>query len=561
MNGKTNPKENTMKKNIFPILLTLAMILGITSCQHPEELLPSTSRNGINGITASFPNDDRDENAFTSEVDYANHVITVVVPYNYPKNSNNVITKEHLKDMIVKANLDDNVYVTPKLLRMDLSKENNITIIDQVKNKIDYKVIAEIRKSDKCEITEFSLSTLNLTGVIDNTNKTISIISLETLGNVLADVSISHGATISPDPRTTELNYDVEQELTVTAQNGTTQAVYTVRKTIPEKVAAGIRGGSGKLLWARKLTDVGITTPHITGGIAALQDYLVLNTRGINSYYLDAKTGENAGTLDISSIAGGLTNFYNTADDDDNILICNLAPNAGPDFKIWRVNGISSTPQEFISWNTGGLPIGRKMSIKGSINKNAIITATIHAAPARFARWQVVNGSLVSQTPDIVAVNGVAWTTNADVVYTQADDVSSDYFASFYGSPYMFTRFDGNTNSIKAQGTAISANWIPNAVDYVEFNNVPYALHNSVNSFTWGSDDSIYLYDLSTGGLSTLIKVCDSGIYGGKNLGVANANGTGDVAFKVSENGYYLYVYFMFTNGYVVCTQFDCIDM
>ena len=57
------------------------------------------------------------------------------------------------------------------------------------------------------------------------------------------------------------------------------------------------------------------------------------------------------------------------------------------------------------------------------------------------------------------------------------------------------------------------------------------------------------------------IKVCDSGIYGAKALGEQNPNGTGDVAFGVSKDGYYLYAYFMFTNGYVVCAQFDCIDM
>jgi len=561
MNGKINLNLKTMKKNIFSLLLTLTMVVGFTSCQDPEELLPSLSRNGINSITASFTNDDRDENQFTSEVDYTNHIITIVIPYNYPENSANVITKDDLKDMIVRANLDDNVFITPKLLRMDLSKENNIVITDQVKKKLDYKIIAEIRKSNKCEITKFDLTSLNLSGIVDNTNKVISIISLDNLGSVIADVTISHGATMSPDPRTTALNYDQDQEITVTAQNGTDQTVYTVKKTIPAKVDAGIRSGSGKILWARKLIDVGITSPHITGGIAVTQDYVVLNTRGINSFYLDAKTGENAGTVNISSIYGGVQNFYNTADDDDNIFICNLVPNAGPDFKIWKVDNVNATPVEYISWNSGGLAIGRKFSIKGSIDKDAIITATIHTAPARFARWQVINGTLVSQTPDIITVNGVTWSTNADVIYTEANNVNSDYFASFYGSPYAFALMDGTTNTLKKQGAGISSNWIPNAVDYIVFNNTPYALHNSVNSFTWGGDDSIYLYDLSAGGLDNLIPVCDSNTYGGKALGVANANGTGDVAFKQSETGYYLYVYFMFTNGYVVCVQYDCIDM
>jgi hypothetical protein len=40
-----------------------------------------------------------------------------------------------------------------------------------------------------------------------------------------------------------------------------------------------------------------------------------------------------------------------------------------------------------------------------------------------------------------------------------------------------------------------------------------------------------------------------------------NGNGTGDVAFVQSADGFFLYAYFMFTNGYIVCVQFDCVDM
>jgi hypothetical protein len=41
----------------------------------------------------------------------------------------------------------------------------------------------------------------------------------------------------------------------------------------------------------------------------------------------------------------------------------------------------------------------------------------------------------------------------------------------------------------------------------------------------------------------------------------ANTNGTADVALAQSADGFFLYVYFMFTNGYIVGVQFDCIDI
>ena len=52
-----------------------------------------------------------------------------------------------------------------------------------------------------------------------------------------------------------------------------------------------------------------------------------------------------------------------------------------------------------------------------------------------------------------------------------------------------------------------------------------------------------------------------NGNYGGKAAGVQNANGTSDVALRVSADGYYLYIYFMFTNGYVGCIRCDCLDL
>ena len=109
---------------------------------------------------------------------------------------------------------------------------------------------------------------------------------------------------------------------------------------MPNKVDRGIRNGSGKVLWSKRLqSDLGITALHLTTSLAVINDYVVLNTRNEAGIYLDRKTGEKVGTMpNMGSIIGGLTNFFATADDGDNILICNLAPNAGT-YKIWRING------------------------------------------------------------------------------------------------------------------------------------------------------------------------------------------------------------------------------
>lgn len=538
---------------------TALLLLGVVGCQSPEDLTPSVSRAGINSLTASFPDDDSDENVFSSEIDYNSHVITVVVPYNYPLTSYNVVTMDMLSKMRVKANLDDNVYLTPGLLYMDLSKENMITITDQSKKKSEYKVVAEIRKSAQCLLTKYNIPSAGLSGVIDDVNNVVSLITLEDLGEATADITVSHGATITPDPSQTAINHDVEFELTVTAQNGVNKKTYTVKKAIPEKTELGMRANSRKLMFAKKLVDIGIPSNNNTTGLAVVDNYVVINTRAQNSVYIDGKTGEVAGTMDISSIMGGVTNFYHTSDDNGNILICNLTQNAGPTFTIWKKKGIDGALETYIQYPTDK-QMGRKISIAGSLDGDAIITAGFHNATGTFARWQVVGGQLVSQTPDIVTATGLAWTTNIDLIYTDGNNTSSNYFVAPYGAPYKFTWMNGD-NTIKLQGDAISSNWIVNAVDYTVFNSNPYVLHNSVNSFSWGSDDNIYLYDMNAGSFSSRIDVCEGGIYGAKALGTTNGNGTGDVIFKVSDDGYYLYVYFMFTNGYVVGVQYDCIKM
>lgn len=557
-----------MKTKILAIVYSAILFLGMVSCQEPEEFHPNVERNGINNLTASFFNDDRDENSFSSEIDYQNKVITVVFPYNYPRLSDQVLEKSSLNRMRVVAKLDNNVSVSPKLFEMDLTKENTITVTDATGAKSDYKVVAEIRKSKECAITKYDLMDAGLTGVIKEAEKTIALVALDELGEQLADVSLSHGATISPDPTKTALNYDKEIKVKVTAQDGVTSAVYTVKKEIPQKLASGLRPSSAKLLWVKKLVDLGLTNKHMTTGIAAIDNYLVLNERAnAKAIYLNAKTGDVVGNINISQFAGSLTNFYATADKDNNILFNNLCTGGGAKFTIWRVNGVSGTPEKYIEY-ASSVAMGRKLSVIGSLDSDAIITVPCQGTAGQFARWQVKGGKLVSTTPTFVTAQGLgSWGYNADLIYTDPTNVQSDYLAAYYATPRNLSWFDGKNNTIKAHGPEISGNWIQNAIDYVVFNKTSYVLSNSVNSFTWGKDDNIYLFDMGAGTLSNQpLNFGASGLdingnYGGKAAGVQNANGTGDVALRVSSDGYYLYIYFMFTNGYVGCIRCDCLDL
>lgn len=575
-------------KNINILSIIFSVLLLAAGCQKPHELISQREGTGINSITASFPGDDSMDNSFKGEIDTENHVINIVFPYNWPILSDEVLSEEKLKRVRMNANLENNVVIEPALLFMDLTQENHITVIDNsARTRTVYTVVSEIRKSAECSLFQFNISSMGLSGVINDKDMTISLITPDIIGEqVLAsdDVIISHGAVMTPDPRVTSLDYDKDQKIRVTAQNGVDYKEYTVIKSVPAKVGLGIRGGSGTQLWVKSLKEIsGITDPAKISGFAVTEDHLVINERGSKSLvYLNNKTGAVAGTMDISAIVTKDTdNWHMTADDSGNILITNMCGTNGGDgskkLVIWKIAGVSAAPVKWIEYNlsvaSAYFRCGWEISVQGSVDSDALITSQFHdGKTASFARWQVKNGALVSQTPDIVktpiadAANYATSSWGADIIYTSSTDVNSDYFFVSHLKHSDATRyiFWCKGDEILTTGPGAPNSTIMNSVDYKEFNGGKYLIYNYVNTFTYvvTPADAVNLYDVSGGSISTSIKVCDTKIHGSQGSGNGQAKlATSDVALKVSRNGYYMYAYFIFLNGNVGCVQYDCIDM
>ena len=73
-----------MKNRISLAAISIMSLVLLWHCQKPEMIESSRQGNAINSITASFPGDDSMDNSFAGEIDYENHLITIVFPYNYP---------------------------------------------------------------------------------------------------------------------------------------------------------------------------------------------------------------------------------------------------------------------------------------------------------------------------------------------------------------------------------------------------------------------------------------------------------------------------------------------
>lgn len=559
-----------MKNKIFSIIIMAALIFAISACQSPEDLVSSVSHSGINSFKASLPGDDSEENSFAGEIDQTSRTITIVCPYNYPRISDNLFPAEKLTKMKVEAGLDNNVYVTPSLLYMDLTKENYITITQQNKEEVQYKIVYEIRKSNECAITQYNIPSLEFGGIINETNKTVSQMSVDPFGSSLADVVLSHGATISPDPTKVSLNYDEPFNVTVTAQNGKDKAVYAVRTVKPNKLPKGMRQGSGKLLWSKSLDDLGINgIDNNTTAIASSSDYLFVNTRGSDLKYFNRHTGEYVGTV-VLPFKSGLGNFCIANDTHGNLLITNLRNTGGGAQAVQTIYRITGTGEPQIYIETSHVyPTGRKLSVCGNLDGNAIITSTVEIS-SKVLYWEVKGGVLQSQVPNVYTADPavIGWNYLGDAV-TFGTDLSQGVFCTGYGSPKAFGFFNLNgskntmydlANAVFAGDALATSGHIIQQLDITEFNGAKY-LALADQYWTWSTFG--FLFDVTMpSNLGREPKDPELLVYETQPIGCNNnGNNVADINLKVSMDGMKMTLYLLGTNGGIAAYEFDCIDV
>ncbi len=562
----------------------MAVVLSFAACQEPEVLLPAEANKGINNLTV-YPTWDgyhtADASGFTSKIDYEKRVITIQVPYTLPVESDNVQKLEDYKKVWVQFNLDDNATLEPKLTTIDLTQTYKVTLTDQKKEQSEWTIKAALAKSSACDIESFAIPSLGLTAVIDKSSATASLIYFEQLKNVFAEVVVSPHAKIVPDPATTAFwcSPDEPKKFTVIAQDGVTSREWTLQQTEPARVEEGIRPESGKMLWTTKLSAAGVAKLDMTTGIAVTDDYVILNTRGEDPIVLDAKKGTTVGTMSLGSIKGATSSYYMTSDHKGHIVINNRVPDDGGVFRVWRMRDINSTPELFIEYATTDV-YGDHISVWGDVYGDATVQAAYcgwtSTGSTSTLTWTVKDGQTVSMQPYWCQISGVGGWTNGDAIRL-GTDATADFLACGY-SMNKLTWVDGATNAALnyVQGT-LTGNEGMKAVDAVPFNGINYVAATMETFFTWGVAGGMWVmeakYPQTFSGSLELDASLDPdcvvygldrgeggyGIYGGRANDGTNGNAIQDVKLHVTKDGYFMYAYFMFCNGYVGCIQFDCI--
>lgn len=593
-----------MKTKFLYLVSAAALLWELSACHDPYEFTPTQYDEYFNSMTARFFDDDRDENSFPAEFDYANRIITIVIPYTYPPGTDNFLEPSDITNMKMVCNLKTGMTIEPALTSLDLSKDNAVTLIDNFGERIPFTIRGEIRKSTECEITDFALPTADVAAIINPMTKTIKLVTNETVGSHLALVDLSYGATLDPDPRVVALDYDSEPEITVIAQNGIDKTVYKVIKATPTKLPYGIRAGSAKILWAKKQSDLGLavyTSPQMDGngtdpmrfhgsaGLGIVGDYLVINDAGMGkAYYMNYKNGNLAGSIDLSAMGTNNLGHYNnhrmTSDQHGNLLFASSPWQNNNILTLWKMNGINGQLEKLITYNNYAA-MGNTLSVCGNLDGDAIITTARNGGIVIY-KWIIKNSVLQSAVPEQFTPNGYTgncWGT-MDIAYLDqsGSNLESDYISIAYlafsalppnasGSNNRTCAWhNGTSNDIKAFGSkCISSNSVENASDICTFNNINYYVHNVANGFTYGHGDTMFMYNLSNNDLESIeINFEADGLNFAKNYGAAAAQSTigkagngNDVRFFISPDGFYIYIFFEFANGYVGAVRADCIDL
>jgi hypothetical protein len=563
------------------ILIYLLAVSFFFSCQTPDDAVVTNEEQAITRFTASFTTGDYSgETAVEYTItDASLSTFTIPIPWYYPESSDNE-TADYMTAIKVQANLADNYTIEPALGILDLTVDNYFTLTDPTGDKRTICITGERQKSDECSILAFSITDPALTGVIDQDEKSISIISTEDLSSCLAEYTLSSHATISPDPATVPMDLSSSDgvKLTVTADDGVSTATYTVIKNIPSKLAIGIRSGSGTSLYALDATSLGMPTMSTASApsLAVIDKYLIVDFGdGTTPVYLNKATGVLLGNITLGSAdATGCV----TSDVYNNMLVCNYA-SSGETFKVYKTSSVSSSPTLFFSYtNTSGLSIGNKVSIQGDLDGNAVIIATCENSSS-FIRWIVTAGAVGS--PVLVTASGVSsWggIDNVPKIASYSDTYTDGYFVGHYDSGNDNVYFvNGSSNAASSYLSAIGDgnDWgrSNGILDAKAFNNATYMALYSVSYFPmWGIPSALFMYNVTsissfgnaTVDGSTSLVFSNSSISSyNDNVGdtSGSASRTGDVLLYPSSDGYMLDLYYIDnTQGVIGCYEFDCID-
>ena len=464
------------------LLIILSLALVAAACHQPEYVKPTAERQGITSLTAYFTfGPFVDQEMAKLNIDNPEQTRFVIpVPYYYPESSFDE-TEIYMIKARITAELQPNCKIEPGLNVLDLTEENEFTYTDASGNSRKIVITGTRVHSAKAQLLTFDLVEPAISGIVDEAQHKVSLVSADDLSAAVAKVSISAHASISPDPSEPH-DYNNGITFTVTAANGVDKTEYTVMKEVPEKIDYGFNGSSVKQLFNfDPVSNLGLPPYNSVAYIsmAVTGNFLVVSTGDGAPIYLNKLTGVKAGNLNT----GAATVAGITSDEAGNLLLCNHAQ-GGETFTIWTTAYVNEPPVEFYSFtNTSDLPMGYKVKVIGDITGNAQIIATLEGidgitSSSKFWSIKVEEGNVVSTELVDASASGLVW-GSAPVNVTSMCAASVNPADGWFGACYdpnvlTWVKADGTAGSTASTGNGNSWGWNYNCFDSKQFNNATY---------------------------------------------------------------------------------------
>lgn len=332
---------------------------------------------------------------------------------------------------------------------------------------------------------------------------------------------------------------------------------------IVPRLRGGIRDGSGVLLWEQTLEEMGVNqVDNNTISMAVTEKYLYVNTRNSDLRFFDRFTGKYVGTI-VLPFKGSLTNFSMASDRKNSVIISSLRRGTGTNATkqdLYRIDG--TNPPVLFTSVTHNLNNGRKLSIVGDLNGEAIV-CSVEENEANFIYWRTEGGQVISNVPERFTANPLelAWTLQADV-YPLDLDLYKGVYMTGYGNATLskFAFVDGLSHDVLYEydlvggGLDKTKGWATHSIDMIDYNDAKFlalgsATQNEMHARLLHIEEPSHLTRHPLAAHFNKFMVTFS-------TGV-NAQSTGDVLLATSNNGEFMQMYVLGTNGGVKTYQFD----
>ena len=279
------------------------------------------------------------------------------------------------------------------------------------------------------------------------------------------------------------------------------------------------------------------------------------NTFGKNVIILNAATGDSIGVLDTTGIALGTVLVNDVEVSSDGIIFaCNLTTSATTTaFKVYKWSSEAAAPVVVIQYTGGAYRLGDKFSVFGSTADNSIAIYAVVASSNRYLKFTTTDNGVTFTSEEII-ISGLAATATGGS--PQITPIATGGFYLNGGAQQL--------REINATNTLVGA---------VDANIVPTG-SNALRSFSYGGKNYVvnFLNGVATSTTSTtafferaFVLDVTNGFANVSNVGfttflgsTANANGTGDVAFKNNGDGTFA-VYVLSTNNGIGAYTFNAV--